>query len=130
MGEFPETRRVLVAVRGGQALVRNGEQPTDLTSSWTFELFTRLVGLGEPLETAIAAPRLHTEGDAAVTAASIFDALAAATVTTNVPQVRGQSPDYGMTTIIAILATYAVGAYLPGGHGLVERLCRGELPVC
>lgn len=58
-----------------------------------------------------------------------FLAVAAATVATNMLPVRGESPDYGLTTVMAVLLMYAVGSYLPGGHQMVAIAVGGGVAV-
>ncbi|MDP1797302.1 MAG: DUF4010 domain-containing protein [Planctomycetaceae bacterium] len=58
-----------------------------------------------------------------------FLAVAAATIASNLLQIRGTAPDYGMTTVIAILVMYTVGAYLPNGHRMVAVAIGGGVAV-
>jgi uncharacterized membrane protein (DUF4010 family) len=87
----------------------------------TFPLITVLGTLAAVIDAA------HEAGGWIVVAG--FLAVAAAAVTTNALQIRGDTPDYGMTTVMAILLMYAVGAYLPGGHRAVAIAVGGGVAV-
>lgn len=61
--------------------------------------------------------------------AALALSVAGTVITAYVLQVRGPMADYGITTVIAILVMFAVGAYLPAGHRLVAIAVGGSVAV-